>query len=404
MKNILIVADIYPPEISSAAQLMKELAEGFKKSGNRVIVATSYPRAYLPEEDKAREFPAVCEEDGIKVLRIKTLPLRKVSFILRGISQLVLPIIFFCRIRKEVKEKIDGIIVYSPPLPLALAGGWLKKRFRAKFILNLQDIFPQNAIDLGVLKNGIVIKFFEAIESKVYKTADLITFNSEGGRRFLIEKKNVPEEKIITLYNWVDIGAYNNLNDPISFRKRYGLENKFIFLFGGIMGPAQGLEFLVRVAKAVSDLKDAVFLLVGDGSEKSKIEKEIKDLGADNVVIKSFIPGDEYPHLVKDIDVGLVCLSSENKTPFIPGKILGYMVAGKPVVAFLNKESDGFSIIEKARCGYASKSDDLEAAVKIVRDIYNQKERLKEMGENGFKYALNNLTVEAVVNKLEKSF
>ncbi|MEK7062114.1 MAG: hypothetical protein AAB940_00005, partial [Patescibacteria group bacterium] len=113
---------------------------------------------------------------------------------------------------------------------------------------------------------------------------------------------------------------------------------------------------------------------------------------------------EEYPYLVKDFDVGFVCLSSDNKTSFVPGKILGYMAASKPILAFLNKESDGFTALKEANCGYAANSDNLEEAEKITRKIYAEKDKLKEMGENGFKYASDNLTVAAVVEKLEKLF
>lgn len=403
MKNILIVADVYPPEVSSASHLMEELAEGLKKSGHKVSVITSYPRHYLTKELEGKKFPVFSSENEINVIRAKTLPHHKVNFVIRGISQLFLPFLFFFQVKKYLKN-IDVAIVYCPPLPQALIGKMIKNKYGAKIILNLQDIFPQHAIDLGVLKNKLLIKFFEAMEKKVYKDADLITFNSEGGVKFLIDKKGVLKDKIITLNNWVDINQFENLTRDISFRQRYGLENKFIFVFGGIMGPAQGMEFVIKVAKDVSDLKDIIFLLVGDGTEKVKIKQAIKKYGLDNVIIKPFVSKEEYPYLVKDSDVGLVCLNSSNKTSFIPGKIMGYMAAAKPIIAFLNKESDGFGMIERAKCGYAAKSDNLENAESIVRRIYSEKEKLKELGENGFKYALDNLTVETVVRRLEKYF
>ena len=180
MRNILIAADVYPPEVSSAAHLMQELAEGLKKHGHNVWVVTSYPKHYLPKKFQEKVFDEFHEENGGKIIRVKTLPLHKVNFIIRGISQLLLPFLFFRRI-KEYVNALDAAIVYSPPLPLALIGGMVKRKYGAKFILNLQDIFPQNAIDLGVLKgwkHKPAIWVFERIERKVYKTANKITFHS----------------------------------------------------------------------------------------------------------------------------------------------------------------------------------------------------------------------------------
>src|SRR3989344_1743426 len=214
MKNILVVADIYPPEISSAAHLMQEFAEGLQKKRHNVWVLTSYPKHYLPKELEGKTFNTCSEENGVKIIRVKILPLRKVNFFVRGISQLLLPFLFFHKAKKYITGNIDAVIVYSPPLPLAFVGSMVKRRYNAKFILLLEDIFPQNAIDLNILKgwkHWPVVKLFEWIEKMVYKNADVVTFHSEGGRKFLIEKKGIPSEKIVTISNWVDIDFYQNL-------------------------------------------------------------------------------------------------------------------------------------------------------------------------------------------------
>jgi len=394
--HILIIADVYPPEVSSAANLMKELAGGFLNIGDDVTMVTSYPRHYLRENKKG--ISVVSEENGIRVIRVKTLPLHNVNFIIRGISQLILPFLFFTKIKKYINKKIDAVIVYSPPLPLGIVGKMVKNRYGAKFVLNVQDIFPQNAIDLGILRNKLLIELFEKMEQYVYKNADAITFNSEGGRKFLIEKKNVPEQKISTLLNWVNISEYQKFKNT-SFREKYGLENKFIFLFAGVMGPAQGLRYVIDIAERVADLDDIAFLFVGEGTEKENIKKLVKEKSISNVYFQSFVSKEEYPALVSNSDVGIVCLSAENKTPFLPGKFQGYMAAAKPIVAFLNKESDGFNLIEKATCGYAACSDNIEEGEKIVRKIFEERGKIDELGENGFKYAKENLSLEGAVEK-----
>ncbi|MDP1706368.1 MAG: glycosyltransferase family 4 protein [bacterium] len=401
-KNVLIVADVYPPEVSSASHLMSELANGLKKRGHNVFVATAYPRHYLVEKSSQEDFPVLADENGIKVLRIKILPNHKVSFFVRGLSQLTLPWLFSRAIRKNIPEKIDSVFVYSPPLPMGLVGIMVKKRFGAKLILNLQDIFPQNAIDLGILKNRLIISFFEKLEKRIYRQADLITFNSEGGRRFLIEKKGILENRIITLFNWVDLNPYDDLGCDISFRKQWGLDGKFVFLFAGIMGPAQGLDFIVEVAKSIVDLKEAVFLLVGEGMEKEKTRKMAEKYNLSNIIFKPFVSKEEYPCLVKAADVGLVCLSIKNKTPFLPGKFLGYLAAQKPVLAFLNKESDGFSLIDEAICGRAVLAGNKEEAVLAIRQFIEDQKRTTSLGINGRRYLESHFAAEVIFDKIEK--
>ena len=398
--RILIIADVYPPEVSSAANLIQELAHGLAAKGDEVVVATTHPKHYLADKSLANKFGEFMDEGGVKVIRVKTPPLKKINFIIRGISQLLLPFLVFRKVKKYVGENLDGVMVYSPPVTLPIAGALVKRKYGAKFMLNLQDIFPQNAVDLGILKNGLAIKFFEAIEKFAYRSADVITFHSAGGRKFLVEKKNVPEKRIVTLENWVDLGEYGKPAKK-DFRKIYGLEGKKIFLFAGIMGPAQGMEFLMEVANRVKDLEDISFLLAGDGMEKPKVLSAIKRYGLKNVSVQDFVSKEDYPDLAAIADVGVVCLSSQNKTPFVPGKFLGYMAAGKPVLAFLNKESDAFELVAKTNCGFTTVAGNIEAAENVVRKLAGMSsEELSLMGRRGREYAESNLSLGSAVDKV----
>lgn len=405
--KILLVCDVYPPEVSSAANLMQELALGLAQNGHEVSVVTSFPRHYVSEASSPAGYKEYAQEGGVSVVRVKTLPHHKVNFIVRGFSQLLLPYLFFRKVKRYIKE-LDSVIVYSPPLPLGIMGGWVKRRYGARMLLNIQDLFPQNAIDLGVLRprnllHKTAIFMFEWMEQVAYRMADVITFHSEGGRKFLIEKKSVPASKTATLHNWIDLKQFETAETGgRSFRKEWGLEGKFVILFAGIMGPAQGLEFVVEAGRGVKDLQDLVFLFVGDGMEKSRIEEKVREYGLTNLIIKPFVSKEQYPHLVKEMDAGLVCLSAKNKTSFVPGKFLGYLAAGKPVLAFLNKESDGFALMEEAQCGMAIEATDAALAVKALREMYARRGEMKSWGDNGYKYAEAHLSLEACVAKVEE--
>lgn len=402
--NILLITDSYPPEIRSASHLMQELAEGLRDRGHRISVVTSYPQYNLSYEKKKVSFSKFTVEEGIEVLRIHTLPHHKVNLIVRGISQLTMPYILSFGIRKHINHRIDVVIVYSPPLPLAIVGKKLKMLHGAKFILNVQDIFPQNAIDLGVLKNKFMIKFFEKMEKGAYKCANRIIVHSESNRDFLQNKKGVPEDKIDVIYNWIDIKPFQDARGNGRFRKLYNLDNKFVFLFAGVIGPSQGLDLIIKIAAKLKEFSDICFLFVGDGTEESKLIRMTEDYGLKNVLFKPFVSKEEYPELVKDMDVGLVCLSTKNKTPVVPGKILGYMAASIPVVAFLNRESDGHSLIEKAKCGFTVVSNDENKALQTILKAYNERDKLRQYGENGFKYASTNFGKNVCIDKLEKLF
>ena len=399
--RILLVTDSYPPEIRSASHLMKELAEELRDRGYEVSVVTCYPAYNLSDIDLAKNYPEFCLEDGIGVIRVKTLPHHKVNFIVRGIGQLTLPHFFWRKVKRYLRDNIDAVIVYSPPLPLGYLGWWCKKNRDARFILNLQDIFPQNAIDLGALRNQLLISYFEQMEKKIYNHSDAITVHSENNKNFLINRKHISPAKVHVLYNWVDIEDYKIGENDFSYRKKLGLEGKFIFFFGGVIGPSQGLDLVLDAMREIRHKDEIVLLIVGDGSEKPKLLAKMQQDDLKNVIFHPFIPKKEYAKLLKEIDVGLVSLSNKNRTPVVPGKILGYMASGVPVLGFLNEESDGHSIIRDAGCGYSIVSNDSSRLAEFMVRMYEERSRLKDIGHNGYRYANDHFSKEVCVDKLE---
>lgn len=399
--KILLVSDSYPPEIRSASHLMQELAEELRDRGHEVSVATCRPQYNLAAAATNKEYDECSLDAGIRIIRIRTLPHHKVNFIIRGISQLTLPYIFWAKIKGYIKDGVDAVVVYSPPLPLWKVGAFVKNKYDAKFVLNIQDIFPQNAIDLGALRNPLLVRLFERMEQQAYDSADVVTVHSANNGAFLLRSGKVDSAKLVTLHNWVDIGSYEDTQNDSFYRKKMVLENAFIIFFGGVLGPSQGLDLIVDAAKALQNVNDIVILIVGDGSEKEWLMNRVRQENLKNIIFHPFISKVEYEQLLKEVDVGLVCLTSKNKTPVVPGKILGYMAAGIPVLAFLNRESDGHQIIHDAACGYSEISDDVRKAAQLILKMHEEKDHLKEMGMNGYQYALRNFSKKMCVDKLE---
>ncbi|MEK7479079.1 MAG: glycosyltransferase family 4 protein [Patescibacteria group bacterium] len=389
-KNILIITDAYPPELRSSAELMRDLAVAFQKRGHSVSVVTSSVKS------------GVAEEEGIRVIRVKTLPHHDVLFVLKGISWLLMPRLFWRAIVKKITT-CDVVIVHSPPLPLAYTAYKVKKKYGARYILNVQDIFPQNAADLGILKNKPLIKFFERMERRAYASCDAIVTPSEKHRVYLTEKRKVPKEKISIIPHWLNIEPFEKAKNTGGFRKQFGLENKFIVFFGGVMGPSQGLDILLRLgARLQESHPDIVFLVCGDGSEKKRLMETKEREGANNVYFENWAPKEEYRDLLKEMDVGLITLTAKNTTPAVPAKLMGYLAAGLPVLGFLHKESEAHKIIREAGCGETAPYDDEDACLNIILQMYDNRENLKVMGSNGLEYARKFLSIEAVIRQWEK--
>lgn len=402
--NILLVTDSYPPEIRSASHLMLELAQELHYRGHRVTVITTWPEYNLDEELAQKKYNGHETEDGITVIRVKTMPHHNVNYIIRGLAQLIMPIQFLYKLRHS-KVKTDAVIVYSPPLPLALIGTWLRRK-GARYLLNVQDLFPQNAIDLGILKRPLQIKFFQALERYAYKTADVVTVHSEGNQKEVLRQHPWIESKLKILHNWVDLDHHasdsEDNKNKINFRQKWGINQKHIAVFAGVMGPSQYLELILQIAEKMQDQHDLLFLLVGDGKEKAKLESLAHEKKLNNVQFEGFISRDSYPELLKICTIGLVCLSPLNKTPVVPGKILGHMAAGLPVAAFLHTASDGHALISEAQCGISANSDNLDSCLESLQLLLSHNEEyIRELGNSGKRYATQHFSKEVCVSQLE---
>jgi len=401
--RILVITDAYPPETRSSSHLMKEMAEGLKERGHEVFVVTSHPvdSGTMPG---AHSLADVSLEEGITVIRVKVLPHHNVNFLLKGISQLTLPYLFFRRVKKHIAGNLDVVWVHSPPLPLTITAQLVKKSYGAKYFLNLHDFFPQNAVDLGILRNRTLIRFFQRMEKCAYTNSDFIVTPSEAHKRFMYEERGVPLQKIHVVPHWINIKPFEKAKRIGRFRALYGLQDKFIFIFGGVLGPSQGLEVFIRIAERFKERRDAVFLFVGEGSEKKKLMGLVADRGLKNVVFKPFVSKEEYPWLLKDADVGILSLTNANTTPAVPAKLIGYMAAGLPILAFLHERSDGIAIVREARCGLATVSDDTAKMFEFTDRMYKEREKLGVYGKNSFRYVLDHFTRDTCLNKLEEVF
>ncbi|NDY83465.1 glycosyltransferase family 4 protein [Orrella sp. NBD-18] len=402
--NILLVTDSYPPEIRSASHLMLELAQELKCRDHRVTVITTWPEYNLDQDQALRDFKEFETEDGINVIRVKTLPHHNVNYLVRGLSQLLMPVQFLLKLRKY-KIKPDAVVVYSPPLPLALVGSWLRRK-GVRNLLNVQDLFPQNAIDLGILTSKMQIKFFQAIERYAYRTADVVTVHSDGNRKMVLQQHPELGSKLRLLHNWVDIDHHSHEDESssrtqVDFRQKWGIKQKHVAVFAGVMGPSQYLELILGVAERLQDQNDLLFLLVGDGKEKEKLQALAKDKNLNNIQFEGFISRDVYPDLLKACSIGLVCLSPQNKTPVVPGKILGHMASGLPVVAFLHTASDGHAMIADAKCGVSANSADWEDCAEVLRALMQRSDEFESIGLSGKKYATEHFSKEVCVSQLE---
>lgn len=396
MKILFLLLDYSKDE--NHLGLYKELVYEFKDRGEEVYVATVSEKKYGFETQLAKE-------NGVNVLRIKTGNMFGVSFIEKGLTNLTLGSVFKKEINKYFNNiKFDLVIHHTPPITFTPVIDYLKIKYKTKSYLILRDIFPQNAVDLGIIKNRILFNFFRKKEEKLYEKSDFIGCMSQGNIEY-IEKHNleVDKNKLHILRNWGKIKPILNI-DKKSIREKYGFsENDFILVFGGNMGKPQGLEFLLKLAKEYKNKSDIKFLLIGKGNEKSKLQNIKKNENLDNVIFLDFIPRVEYELLTGACDIGIVSLHSCFTIPNIPSKTVDYCKLSLPILAVVDKNTDYPKILEnEAKCGLSSIYGDLEKYKENLEKLYNDFDLRVKLGKNGRQYYENELGVDKAYETIMK--
>ncbi len=396
MSNILLINDHFFPEIGSAANLFFELGKEFNKNGHKVRVLTTFPRTYnlnTPiKRYNCRSIFLTEKIDNLEIIRIKSLPIPKDNLILRGLEHFLISPILFCR--GFFLERPDVILVYSPPLPLALLSCFLGKLKKSKVIINIQDLYPQTVIDVGMLKNHALISIFQLIEKIVYTKSDYLTVHSENNKDYVINKE-APIDNVEIVYNWVDTNFIRPLERKESFNG-ISLKNKFVVSYAGVLAFHQGLSVILEAAKLL-ETYDITFLIAGDGFDKENLVKKANSMNLKNIVIMPFQTLDKYRDLLACSDVSLVCLRRDVATPVVPGKLMSIMASGRPVIASIPPNNDTERIVKKANCGLVVEAGNPQALSDAILYIYENFKLKDDFGRNGRHYAEKHFSLEGAV-------
>jgi colanic acid biosynthesis glycosyl transferase WcaI len=398
--KLLLITPFFPPEVGSASHLFYELGQALRGRGHEVLVLTGLPRYHVVEgKDRYRRRALVREEyRGLKVRRVWNLDIPWHAPILRGLDQW-----FFAAAAAWVGLRLpdfEAALVYSPPLPLAVTALAFCRYRRRPLLVNIQDLFPQSAIDLGVLTNPWLIRIFQRLESWLYRRADLVTAHSEGNRQYILAHGGRPD-RVRVLPNWIDTETITPGERQNGLRAALGWQDRFIVSFAGILGYSQDLESILKCAQFLQDCPEIGFLIVGDGVEKPKLLRMANDMHLNNVVFLPMQPKEKYPEVLAASDVCLATLRPEVKTPVVPSKILSIMAAGRPVLAAMPLNGDGPKLVAETGGGLCVAPGDPAALAAAVLELYRRPEAGREMGRRGRRYAEDNLSVTAAAQKIE---
>lgn len=384
------------PEPTKGATIYTDLAEALHEAGHDITVAVA-------EQAKNKKYTEMSKERGFNVLRIVTGNYYDVSFVEKGITTLKIPFLMRYGIKKYLGSKVfDFILFESPPVTNAGLMSWAKKKFNCSIYLMLKDIFPQNAVDLGILKrNSLIFRYFKIKEKKLYQAADYIGCMSYANKRYIIEHNPwILPEKVEIFPNTRKILNDIQINS-FKLRDRYGIrKDACIFLFGGNMGRPQYIDLLCEAITKLKDETGIYFLFIGRGTDRYKLVQTIKENDIKNALVIEDLPRNEYEEITKECDVGLIILDPRFTIPNYPSRILTYMEYSKPVLAATDNITDIKETIREAGCGEWVWSGDTKSFINKVREMAKLK-NLSIMGANGRKYLVGNFDTKHSVDILE---
>ncbi|MCT4597326.1 MAG: glycosyltransferase family 4 protein [Vallitalea sp.] len=368
--NILFLMLAFPKE-EEGSNLYNDIVSEVASQGHNVTVVAPHQKETV-----------LSKERGIKVLRVKSGTLLNVGPIQKGINNVLLPFYYKKAIKRFLlDETFDWIVSPTPPITLSSVVCSCKKWFNAKSYLILRDIFPQNAVDLGLIRNRFLHSYFRKKEIDLYQNSDIIGCMSQGNIDYVLQHNIMDSSKLVLLPNWI---KYQEEDIPdLSILDDYGLQDKFICLFGGNFGKPQAIEHIIDLAVSVKHISDIVFLMIGTGTEFNRIKSLVTDLNLDNVVIQNRIPREDFLKLVPLCNVGLVNLSEKFTIPNIPSRTLAYWNCALPVLACIDENTDMGEIIEKHNGGLFSIAGDLASYKKNLLYLFNNREEAIRMGVNG---------------------
>ena len=314
-----------------------------------------------------------CGNDS-RILTVAVGDVEKTSFIKKGINTVLLERRFVSAIRANLTDRVYDLVLYSTP-PITLAGvvAYIKKRDNAKTYLLLKDIFPQNAVDLGMMSpRGIkapLYWYFRRKEKKLYALSDRIGCMSQANVDYVIAHNPEIDPRIVEVCpNSIEVQDMRITDDEkLDMRREYGIPtDKKVFVYGGNLGRPQGIPFLIECLKKCSDVDDAFFLIVGSGTEYHLLQEYVDAEKPQHVKLMQSLPKEDYDRMVAACDVGMIFLDHRFTIPNFPSRLLAYMQAGLPVLCCTDPNTDIGKVVVDGGFGWWCESDDVDAFARTV--------------------------------------
>lgn len=371
--------------------IYSDLLKCFSNEGYNITIVSSFERRY---GIKTR----VRKSNNITYLDVKTLNIQKSNVFEKGLGTILIKYKYIFAIKKYLSDKSYDLVLYTtPPITFYAVIKYLKNRYKSITYLLLKDIFPQNAVDLGILnKKGILYRYFRNQEVKLYKISDYIGCMSKANVKYILEKN--PFLNI----NKVEVNPNSISIDTCFERKKSKVNEKLKLLYGGNLGKPQGINYLISAIKACNDIDNVEFIIAGNGTEDYLVKDWIFTDNPQNVIYYEMLPQSEYQKLLSECDIGLICLDINFTIPNYPSRILSYMEYGLPVICLTDINTDIGKDAEENGYGLSCLSNDTETFRKFILNFKKNPQIISQMGQKSLKYINENFNVTTSFNIIHK--
>jgi colanic acid biosynthesis glycosyl transferase WcaI len=377
--RVLVLHQHYWPEIAATAQILTDLCEELARAGHDVTVVTAQP-SYRAAEGLLSACAKREERSGVRIRRVWSyVPPR------RSISRRLIHYVtfFFASLIAALREpRPDVVLVMStPPLLLGVSGALLRVLKRVPFVYSVQDLYPDVAIALGILKAGRLTDAVDAVARKLYRAAAHVVALSPAMAEKIVAKGVAPA-RVRVIPNWADTDAVRPYPRENAFAREHGLTGRFVVQYSGNVGLTQGLEQLLDVAVQLAD-EPVLFAIIGDGNARPALEEAARRRKLPNVKFIPPQPRERLPEVLASCDVGLVTMKRGVANDLVPSKLYGIMAAGRPVLASVELDSEVARVLRAHRCGVLVDAENPAALASSIREMLNNPDELGEMGEAG---------------------
>jgi colanic acid biosynthesis glycosyl transferase WcaI len=398
--KLVVLTPHFEPDVAPTGAVITKLVSELVERGHHIDVITSLPWYREHKIESGFDGKLVRTEDRSwgSITRVHPFPTQDKTDIVRRAASFA-GFTALAAMKGRRGGDADGVIAVSPPLTLGLAGHTIAKARKAAYVFNIQDVFPDVAIELGYLSNPLLIRSARALEHRCYKQADAITVLSDDLRDNIVGRVGDPS-KVRVIPNFVDTEFITPADGDNAYRREHDLEGKTVVMYAGNVGLSQSLDLVIAAAIALRDDPDLVFVINGGGAARPTLEAQAR--GLDNVRFVDAQPFERLPELLAAGDIHLVPLKRGLARSSVPSKTFSILAAGRPFVASVDAGSEIATIAERSGAGISVVPEDAEAFTKAIRHLAAAPDERFEMGRHARAFVEGWASPAAVAQRYEE--